>query len=97
MKKKDIFTLTPETIFTEKLVVFAGDNRKLKEHSSEGNQFAYPVNSAMLMFMDPKALSTNCIVSPDGDNYKVVIYLELVSESGNSMNYTLRKFIKLKM
>ena len=26
----------------------------------------------MLMFMDPKAISTNCIVSPDGDNYKAV-------------------------
>ena len=95
-EKEGYLYLTPETIFTEKLVVFAGDNRKLKEHSSEGNQFAYPVNSAMLMFMDPKALSTNCIVSPDGDNYKVVIYLELVSESGNSMNYTLEKNYKAK-
>ena len=95
-EKEGYLYLTPETIFTEKLVVFAGDNRKLKEHSSEGNQFAYPVNSAMLMFMDPKALSTNCIVSPDGDNYKVVIYLELVSESGNSMNYTLEKIYKAK-
>ncbi|WP_145597831.1 hypothetical protein [Candidatus Pelagibacter sp. FZCC0015] len=88
--------LTPETIFTEKLVVFAGDNRKLKEHSSDGNQFAYPVNSALLMFMDPKALSTNCIVSPDGDNYKAVIYLELVSETGNTMSYTLEKIYKAK-
>ena len=95
-EKEGYLYLTPETIFTEKLVVFAGDNRKLKEHSSEGNQFAYPVNSAMLMFMDPKGLSTNCIVSPDGDNYKVVIYLELVSESGNSMNYTLEKIYKAK-
>lgn len=88
--------LTPETIFTEKLVVFAGDNRKLKEHSSDGNQFAYPVNSALLMFMDPKALSTNCIVSPDGDNYKAVIYLELVSETGNTISYTLEKIYKAK-
>ena len=88
--------LTPETIFTEKLVVFAGDNRKLKEHSSDGNQYAYPVNSSLLMFMDPKALSTNCIVSPDGDNYKAVIYLELVSETGNTMNYTLEKIYKPK-
>ena len=88
--------LTPETIFTEKLVVFAGDNRKLKEHSSDGNQFAYPVNTALLMFMDPKALSTNCIVSPDGDNYKAVIYLELVSETGNTISYTLEKIYKAK-
>ncbi len=88
--------LTPETIFTEKLVVFAGDNRKLKEHSSDGNQFAYPVNSSLLMFMDPKALSTNCIVSPDGDNYKAIIYLELVSETGNTMTYTLEKIYKAK-
>ena len=95
-EKEGYLYLTPETIFTEKLVVFAGDNRKLKEHSSEGNQFAYPVNSAMLMFMDPKALSTNCIVSPDGDNYKAVIYLELVSEAGNPMNYTLEKIYKAK-
>ena len=51
--------LTPETIFTEKLVVFAGDNRQLKEHKKDGSQFAYPVNSSMLMFMDPKSLSTN--------------------------------------
>ena len=69
-------------IFTEKLVVFDDGNRKLKEHSRDSNQFAYPVNSTMLMFMDPKTLSTNCIVSPDGDNYKAVIYLELVSETG---------------
>ena len=95
-EKQGYLYLTPETMFTEKLVVFAGDNRKLKEHSSEGNQFAYPVNSALLMFMDPKALSTNCIVSPDGDNYKVVIYLELVSETGNTMNYTLEKIYKAK-
>ena len=95
-EKEGYLYLTPETIFTEKLVVFAGDNRKLKEHSSEGNQFAYPVNSALLMFMDPKALSTNCIISPDGDNYKVLIYLELVSETGNSMNYTLEKIYKAK-
>ena len=88
--------LTPETIFTEKLVVFAGDNRKLKEHSREGNQYAYPVNSAMLMFMDPKALSTNCIVKADGDNYKAVIYLELTSETGNTINYTLEKVYKAK-
>ena len=95
-EKEGYLYLTPETIFTEKLAVFAGDNRKLKEHSSEGNQFAYPVNSALLMFMDPKTLSTNCIVTPDGDNYKVVIYLELVSETGNSMNYTLEKIYKAK-
>ena len=95
-EKEGYLYLTPETIFTEKLAVFAGDNRKLKEHSKEGNQFAYPVNSALLMFMDPKTLSTNCIVTPDGDNYKVVIYLELVSETGNSMNYTLEKIYKAK-
>ncbi len=95
-EKEGYIYLTPETIFTEKLVVFAGDNRKLKEHSSDGNQFAYPVNSALLMFMDPKHLSTNCIVSPDGDNYKVVIYLEFVSEKGNTMNYTLEKIYKAK-
>ena len=88
--------LTPETIFTEKLVVFAGDNRKLKEHSREGNQYAYPVNSAMLMFMDPKALSTNCVVKADGDNYKAVIYLELTSETGTTINYTLEKIYKAK-
>ena len=88
--------LTPETIFTEKLVVFAGDNRKLKEHSREGNQYAYPVNSAMLMFMDPKALSTNCIVKADGDNFKAVIYLELLSETGAKINYTLEKVYKAK-
>jgi hypothetical protein len=95
-EKEGYLYLTPETIFTEKLVLFAGDNRKLKEHSSEGNQFAYPVNSAMLMFMDPKALSTNCIVSADGDNYKAIIYLELVTETGNTMNYTLEKIYKAK-
>ena len=95
-QKEGYLYLTPETIFTEKLVVFAGDNRKLKEHSSDGNQFAYPVNSALLMFMDPKTLSTNCIVSPDGDNYKAVIYLELVSEKGNTLNYTLEKVYKAK-
>ena len=48
------------------------------------------------MFMDPKALSTNCVVSQDGDNYKAVIYLELVSEKGNSMSYTLEKTYKAK-
>ena len=48
------------------------------------------------MFMDPKTLSTNCIVSADGDNYKVVIYLELVSETGNTLNYTLEKIYKAK-
>ena len=95
-EKEGYLYLTPETIFTEKLVVFAGDNRKLKEHSSDSNQYAYPVNSSLLMFMDPKALSTNCVVSPDGDNYKAVIYLELVSEKGNSMNYTLEKIYKAK-
>ena len=46
--------------------------------------------------MDPKALSTNCIVSPDGDNYKVNFYLELKSDSGNTMNYTLEKIYKAK-
>ena len=95
-EKEGYVYLTPEIIFTEKLVVFAGDNRKLKEHNSDGDQFAYPVNSSMLMFMDPKSLSTNCIVSPDGDNYKVVLYLELKTESGNSMNYTLEKIYKAK-
>ena len=79
------------TIFTEKLVVFAGDNRRLKEHSNDGNQYAYPLNSALLMFIDPKKLSSNCIVSQDGDRYKVVLYLELVSEKGNTINYTLEK------
>ena len=88
--------LTPETIFTEKLVVLPGGDRKLKEHSRDGEQFAYPINSSMLMFMDPKAISTNCIVSPDGDNYKAVLYLELISEAGNSMNYTLEKIYKAK-
>ena len=28
--------LTPETIFTEKLVIFAADNRPLKEHGKDG-------------------------------------------------------------
>ena len=88
--------LTPETIFTEKLVVFPGDNRKLKEHTKDGEQFAYPVNSAMLMFMDPKSLSTNCTVSPAGDNYKATLYLELKTETGSSMNYTLEKIYKAK-
>ncbi len=88
--------LTPENIFTEKLVLFAPDNKQLKEHSKEGEQYAYPVTSAMLMFMDPKALSTNCIVSPDGDNYKVNFYLELKSDSGKTMNYTLEKIYKAK-
>ena len=95
-KKEGYLYLTPETIFSEKLVVFAGDSRKLKEHTSSNNQFAYPVNSALLMFMDPKKLSTNCIVSPEGDNYKVVIYLELVNEKGNALNYTLEKIFKAK-
>ena len=88
--------LTPETIFTEKLVVFAGDNRQLKEHKKDGDQFAYPVNSSMLMFMDPKSLSTNCIISPSGDGYKVSIYLELKNETGTSTNYTLEKIYKAK-
>ena len=88
--------LTPETIFTEKLVVLAGGDRKLKEHSREGEQFAYPINTSMLLFMDPKSISTNCIVSRDGDNYKSILYLELVNESGNSMSYTLEKIYKAK-
>ena len=88
--------LTPENIFTEKLVLFAPDNKQLKEHSKEGEQYAYPVTSAMLMFMDPKALSTNCIVSPDGDNYKVNFYLELKSDSGKTINYNLEKIYKAK-
>ena len=50
----------------------------------------------MLMFMDPKSIATNCIVSPDGDNYKAVLYLNLVSESGGSMSYTLEKIFKAK-
>ena len=95
-EKQGFLYLTPETIFTEKLVVFAGDNRKLKEHASSSSQFAYPVNSSLLMFMDPKTLSTNCIVSPDGDNYKVILYLELVSQSGTITNYTLEKIYKAK-
>ena len=88
--------LTPETIFTEKLVILPGDTRKLKEHNKDGNQFAYPINSSMLMFMDPKSLSTNCSVSPDGDNYKAILYLELKTEAGNSMSYTLEKIYKAK-
>ena len=88
--------LTPATIFTKYLVIFPGDNRKLKEHSRENEQFAYPINSSMLMFMDPKAISTNCVVSPDGDNYKVSLYLELVNENGNSISYTLEKIYKAR-
>ena len=88
--------LTPETIFTEKLVILPGGDRKLKEHSREGEQFLYPINSSMLMFMDPKSIATNCVVSPDGDNYKAVLYLNLVSESGGSMSYTLEKIFKAK-
>ena len=88
--------LTPETIFTEKLVVFAGDNRRLKEHRKDGDQFAYPVNSSLLMFMDPKSLNTNCIITPSADGYKVSIYLELKNESGSSTNYTLEKIYKAK-
>ena len=30
------------------------------------------------------------------DNYKAVLYLELISEAGNSMNYTLEKIYKAK-
>ena len=48
------------------------------------------------MFMDPKSLSTNCSVSPDGDNYKAILYLELKTEAGNSMSYTLEKIYKAK-
>ena len=88
--------LTPETIFTEKLVIFAADNRPLKEHGKDGEQFAYPINSAMLMFIDPKSLSANCIVSPSGDGYKVTLYLELKSQSGSSTNYALEKIYKAK-
>lgn len=88
--------LTPETIFTEKLVIFAGDNRKLKDHTSDGDQFAYPLNSAMLMFLNPKTLSTSCIISPSGDGYKVSLYLELKNENGSSTNYTLEKVYKAK-
>ena len=32
--------------------------------------------------------------SQDGDNYKAVIYLELVSETGKSMSYTLEKIYR---
>ena len=88
--------LTPEDIFTEKLVVFAGDNRQLKEHTKDGDQYAYPINSAMLMFMDPKALSTNCTVSADGDNYKATLYLELKSDADATFNYALEKVYKAK-
>jgi len=88
--------LTPENIFTEKLVIFAEDNRKLKEHSKDGNQYAYPVNSSMLMFMDSEALSTNCVVKPDGDNYKATFYLELKSDTGSIINYILEKIYKAK-
>ena len=48
------------------------------------------------MFIDPKTLSTNCIVSQDGDNYKAVIYLELISQTGSVINYTLEKIYKAK-
>ena len=95
-QKQGYLYLTPETIFTEKLVILPGDTRKLKEHSKDGNQFAYPINSSMLMFMDPRSLSTNCKVTPDGDNYKAILYLELKTEAGNSMSYTLEKIYKAK-
>jgi hypothetical protein len=95
-EKEGYVYLTPENIFTEKLVLFAPDNKQLKEHSKEGEQYAYPVTSAMLMFMDPKALASNCTVSPDGDNYKVSFSLELKSDSGNSINYILEKIYKAK-
>ena len=95
-QKQGYLYLTAETIFTEKLVVFPGDTRKLKEHGKDGDQFAYPINSSMLTFMNPQSLSTNCSVSPDGDNYKAVLYLELKTEAGNSMNYTLEKIYKAK-
>ena len=97
MKNKVIYILPPETIFTEKLVILPGGDRKLKEHSNEGEQFAYPINSSMLLFMDPKAISTNCTIKPEGDNYKASLFLELVNENGNSTSYTLEKILKLKM
>ena len=56
-EKEGYLYLTPERIFTEKLVVFARDNRRLKEHSGDDNQYTYPVDSSILMFMDPKKLS----------------------------------------
>ena len=40
-QKEGYLYLTPETIFTEKLVIFAGDNRQLKEHTKDGDQYAY--------------------------------------------------------
>jgi len=88
--------LTPEDIFTEKLVIFAADNRQLKEHTKDEDQYAYPVNSAMLMFMDAKALSTNCTVSADGNNYKATFYLELKNDTGTAFNYALEKIYKAK-
>ena len=48
------------------------------------------------MFIDPKTLSTNCVVSQDGDNYKAIIYLELISQTGSVINYTLEKIYKAK-
>jgi len=88
--------LTPETIFTQKLAIFAGDNRQLKEHSKDGDQYAYPVNSAMLMFIDPKTLSTNCTIAAEGDNYNVTFYLELKSDTGSVTSYALKKTYKAK-
>ena len=38
-QKQGYLYLTAETIFTEKLVVLPGGDRKLKEHSREGEQF----------------------------------------------------------
>ncbi len=88
--------LTPETIFTEKLVIFAGETRQLKEHGKESDQYAYPINSAMLMFIDPKTLSSNCTLSAEGDNYKVTLYLELKSDTGSVTNYALQKIYRAK-
>jgi hypothetical protein len=95
-EKEGYLYLTPETIFTQKLVIFAGDNRQLKEHTKDGDQYAYPVNSAMLMFIDPKTLSTNCKVSAEGDNYNVTFYLELKSDTGSVTSYALKKTYKAK-
>ena len=88
--------LTPELIFTEKLVVFAGDNRKLKEHIKSSEQFAYPIKSSLLMFIDPRSLSSSCTMNASGDGYKVSLSLDLKNERGGSIQYTLEKIYKAK-
>ena len=83
-------------IFTEKLVVFAGDNRKLKEHIKNSEQFAYPIKSSLLMFIDPRTLSSSCTMNASGDGYKVSLSLDLKNERGGSIQYTLEKIYKAK-